>query len=494
MTDRPQIRTHDLTVATQAGWDALLAANVETDASDFVFRHGDRPCRFERDDAGNLVPVVLNPDRMRHRLSLVAEWFGQGAQPHPLPGAPVTVVKNVLATPDPPLPVVTRLVEVPVLDGRGRVHDRPGYSETHRVFYQPADALKVPRVPGRPTKRDVRRARELLADQLFGDFPFAGEAERAHAVCMVLQPFVRDLISGPTPLYLVEAPTPGTGKGLLVKAACWPALGREVAPMAEAGNEDEWRKRITSTLRRSPVAILIDNLQDRLDSAALAAALTTTHWEDRILGLSENCTLPNRALWAATGNNPALSGEMTRRSIRVRLDAKSEHPEDRTDFRHPDLMAWASANRGELVWAALTLGRAWVVAGRPGGSVRSLGGFESWAAVMSGILEVAGIPKFLGNLENLRAHAGSENHDMHDVLSRLLVHFGERPFKTNEIPDHLAPALGVTARASGWERRLGHQLAKHRDRVYGDLALRQGPYRGGSATWLVEDVGDGQVV
>src|SRR5205823_70439 len=107
------------------------------------------------------------------------------------------------------------------------------------------------------------------------------EAERAHALALFLQPFVRDLIDGPTPLYRIEAPTPATGKGKLVHAACWAATGAPVPAMTEGRDEDEWRKRITAVLIKSPVAVLIDNIREPLDSAALSAALTSEYWTDR---------------------------------------------------------------------------------------------------------------------------------------------------------------------------------------------------------------------
>ena len=58
---------------------------------------------------------------------------------------------------------------------------------------------------------------------------------------------------------------------------------------------------------------------------------------------------PNYALWLATGNNPDLSSEMTRRTISIRMDAKQERPEERTDFQHPDLLGWVQANRLRIV-------------------------------------------------------------------------------------------------------------------------------------------------
>jgi putative DNA primase/helicase len=162
-------------------------------------------------------------------------------------------------------------------------------------------------------------------------------ASKAHALAAMLLPFVRDLIVGPTPLHLLEAPTPGTGKGLLADVICIPATGRGATVMAEGQNDEEWRKRITASLIKGPVFILLDNLRRRLTSGSLAAALTSVTWEDRRLGVSEIITAPNRAVWLATGNNVALSDEIARRTVLIRLDAKIDMPWKRTVFRHSDL-------------------------------------------------------------------------------------------------------------------------------------------------------------
>ncbi len=65
------------------------------------------------------------------------------------------------------------------------------------------------------------------------------------------------------------------------------------------------------------------------------------------------------------------------------------------------------ANRGRLVAACLTLCQAWIVAGRPSGG-RSIGSYEIWAQTLGGVLEVAGVDGFLGNLDEMMAASDSE--------------------------------------------------------------------------------------
>jgi hypothetical protein len=42
--------------------------------------------------------------------------------------------------------------------------------------------------------------------------------------------------------------------------------------MTEGGDQGEWRKRITAALVKAPVAVVIDNVRERLDSSNLSAA------------------------------------------------------------------------------------------------------------------------------------------------------------------------------------------------------------------------------
>ena len=64
----------------------------------------------------------------------------------------------------------------------------------------------------------------------------------------------------------------------------------------------------------------------------------------------------------ATGNT-RCSEEISRRSVRIRLDAGQERPQMRPGFRHADIRAWTSLHRGEPIAAPLSLAGAWRAAG-----------------------------------------------------------------------------------------------------------------------------------
>jgi hypothetical protein len=292
-----------------------------------MFRVGSVPSRLETDDEGSPVIRALTVERLRQEMSVRACWYkGVGVDDlvarlfgHS-PGSdawnelhkknsnarpPRDVVQNMLAMPDISLPVLERIVEAPVFGPDGNVETRPGYHGSSRTFYA-GRGLELAPVSVDPSPNEVARAVDVLGE-LLNDFPFSSEADRRVADAAMLGPFARGLIDGATPLHLFEAPTPGTGKGLLADVVAIPSTGRRAATITEARGEEEWRKRITAILRNGRAITLIDNVQARLDSAALSAAITSPLWTDRLLGGNDIVSYPVKTTWIATGNNWSLS-------------------------------------------------------------------------------------------------------------------------------------------------------------------------------------------
>jgi hypothetical protein len=178
----------------------------------------------------------------------------------------------------------------------------------------------------------------------------------------------------------------------------------------------------------------------------------------------------NRALWLATANNPSLSMELTRRTVPVRLDPMVSEPWLREEFRHPKLATWARKNRADLVRSLLVLGRTWVVAGSPQGS-RTLGSFESWAGVLGGILEVAGIPGFLGNLKQHYEGADAEGEAWRELCAAWWEAFQDKPVRPSELGDlcrkhNLIPAVRGAGTTRSQDTNLGMALLHQRSRVF----------------------------
>ena len=283
------------------------------------------------------------------------------------------------------------------------------------------------------------------------------------------------MIDGPTPLYLIESPTPGTGKSLLAKVVCQATTGSEAAAMTVGRDEEEIRKRITSVLSCSQPVILLDNLRHGLHSSELAAALTAKVWSDRLLGGSTMVSLPNRATWMATGNNTDLSLEIARRCVRVRLDTGAERPWSGRHFRHANLPAWVRQSRAALLRAMVVLVKAWLAAGRPAGA-RSLGSYESWASVVGGILECVGITGFLDNVGALYEAADGETGEWRAFVAAWMRACGDswtRVGRLVELADEGDLLGGVLGKESTRSKqvRLGKALAQLRDRVFDGMQV-----------------------
>jgi len=470
----------DLAAHSEAAWNALLAAN---EPPNMLFLMGGRIAQIlERDDTGPRAEV-LDADRLNYHVARVTRWYRtspKGDRVYRYP--PAQVARDMLASPAPPLPVLRRVVEVPVLTATGIV--RPDYNPDSGVYYVPS--IDIPPIPDTPSPEQVAEARGLLL-AMIEEFPFIGDAERANACAMLIEPFVRDMLDK-TPLYLINKPTIGTGASLLASLPGALLLGNAAGIMTEGGDEDEWRKRVTSIVLSGKPIIVLDNLRRRLDSAALSGALTTGMWSDRILGASRIIECPVRCTWIATGNNPDISQEIMRRVVRIRLDAKIEQPWMRA-FKRADLSGWVRENRTRLIAAILTLIQAW----RADGSrrwVKRRMGFDAYTQIVGGILAISGISGFIENQLEFYAKSDPEGEEFKAFLRLWWERYGDTPQLASALIE-FAVNLVIDSKAGekGSRKRLGKLLANRLGTVYTwgnelTLELRDaGRDRSGTILW-----------
>lgn len=315
-------------------------------------------------------------------------------------GAPTDVVAAIRSAGDTtPLPKVDRVSYTPFFAADGTLQSTPGYHAGARTLYISTTGVTVPPIPNKPTLDDTEAAKTLLMDELFGDFPFATKADKANLIALNLAPYVQAMIEGPRPLYGIDASTPGTGKGLLLALSTGHTTGNHYKVTPAPDRKEEWAKSLVAMLREGVVTAAFDNVNHKVDSGALASAITA--WptcSSRIMGVSENVDMPAPAAWALAGNNLTFSDENARRVVHVRLDAQMERPEERTGFRHPNILRWAKDNQGRIIAACLTLIQSWVAAGQPDAPATPVfGTFEEWTRVLAGILHYVGIDGFLTN-------------------------------------------------------------------------------------------------
>jgi hypothetical protein len=397
------------------------------------------------------------------------------------------IVRDILALPaydEEGFPILEAIVEAPRYMPNGELILTAGYHAPGRLLYAPAADLIGLTIPKAPGDDHVNAAKQLLLDELLVDFPFADAASRANALALMLLPFAREMIEGPTPNHHVTASTEGTGKGLCATACSFPALGREIDLTPQKEDEAEWRKALTSAFMSGASHLLIDNMYNPLgwegmplavDSGTLAMAWTARHWRDRILGGNKEARVKIRTIFVSTGNNVTFSRELERRIVPIELLASIENPSLRTGFRHDPLLDWARENRRALVEACLTLCQRWIVAGMPPGN-STMGSYESYARTMGGILAACGVSGFLAN-RSRRAVGLSQSDRWSALITEWRRIHGVKLVSTAQLweliraDDALAErfheVIGEST-VNSQKTRLGRGLEAQAKRVFGD--------------------------
>lgn len=468
-----------------------------------IFRRSGMLTRINIDEKG--IPYIenLNESAFRGCLARACSFFRDGIKNEPIPiSPPLDVVRDCLSLGDWAFPALLGITETPVMRPDGTVMTQPGYDEITNLYYYPSAKLTVPSVPDIPTADDIERATELLLEPI-ADFPFDSDASLANALATMLTPILRPMIDGPVPLALFDKPQQGTGASLLAEIISVLATGRAAAMMTAQKDDEGWRKAITSLLLKGQLVVTIDNVEYDLWAPSLAATLTATTYQDRILGHSEIVQLPNRTTWLATGNNIRLRGDLPRRCIWVRMDARVARPwlRDRNEFKHPQLIEWVSQNRGAILAAILTIARAWVVANKPKpDGVPALGGYEPYCQLIGGVLAFVGIKGFLGNLSAMYDIADTDTPQWEGFLEAWREFVGENPVTVSEVigllnqneefkaslPDSL---VGKDSR--DYSRRLGNALSKKNGIRYTNnlMVEKTGIKKHHAITWRVGSYG-----
>jgi hypothetical protein len=472
--------------------DQALASMIQANTPPAVFVRAGSVSRVMRDE--NSVPKIETFDRvrMRCRLSEVANFFtlrkGEGGCYEQVgTNPPLSLAENVLAQTTWNLPPLAGIARAPILRHDGTICTQPGYDPPSRLMYCPDPDLKLTPIPEYPDSNEVQACVDILLD-VISDFPFADEPSQANALAILFSLLMRPVITGHVPLAIVDAPMQGTGKTLLVTALGTIAVGNvssESIPSKE--NDDEWRKKITSILLAASPFVLLDNIPDNttIDSPSLAAALTTEEWSDRLLGRNNAIRLPSRVVWAATGNNLRVAGDIPRRSYSIRLDANAERPWERTGFKIKGLERHIRAKRGDLLSAALTVVRAWYTNGKPKADVPTLGSFDEWAEKVGSVLAFAGIDGFLGNLEQTQVVQDEDTQQWTAFFDAWWEEFNSQPVivdylcqrlieddvhgahTARALPDALLVHLDVHGvRAGALRRSLGRHLSRLAGRIF----------------------------
>ncbi len=487
---------HEMTEA------ALTVVNRWNSPTPELFARSACLVRAGLDEKQSLYIQEVDVNGLTGILDRLIVWYrvlkgGDERPAHP----PREVVRDILSLPAAAwrVPHLAGVTGTPVFHQDGTIHATPGYDEETGLYYYPAAGFTMPPVPEVPTREDVAAALETIGE-VFADFPFCRPADRANAIGALFTAVLRPGIDGPVPLYLTDKPQAGSGAGLLQRVIGWIAEGREPALKTMPADQD-MRKEIFAGLRNGTRIQILDNLEDRLSSPELAAALTAVEMTGRILGLTEERTYAVRTFWMANGNNVTVGGDLARRTFKSRVDPQDPMPWQRSGFRHPDLIRWVQQARDGILAAVFTVARAWILAGRPVPVlVPRVGSFEAWRDMIGGILESAGVQDFLANANEVYLQGDEDQQQWENFLQALWNLYGCNPFATGSVasrmtypegaalldamPDDLAEAYHTKNKT--FSKALGQAFKRVDGRHFpGGWCLRQGKLTRGIRQWAI---------
>jgi len=440
----------------------------------------------------------LNPQSLMHALDGVSAWMRFDKR------------GNTWTQVDPPnhicnlmvkmarferLPVLNGIARQPHLRSDGSLCQAPGYDVAtglYGVFN--ADEFSVPELPSRDQAEEALAA---LSD-LLGEFPFASDHDRSAALSAMLTAAVRTSLDL-APMFHVRAPQIASGKSYLCALIGALATPQKGTPVGFPGRDEECTKLLVAQLMRAPGVIEFYNLTDDLRAhKSLCTALTSPRMEGRILGHSKMAQLDTRVLFLSSGNNVGPVADMTRRCLTIHLDPNCESPAERR-FSRPSLLEDVGRGRGRYVSAALTVIRAWIVAGCPESACPSVATYSGWSAWCRQSLLWLGLPDPANALfEAMKADP--ERELLGRVLGGWYTQIGDSPIQLRAVVSRLAVGLkdaedfrdallevaGDRDRVN--TRRLGRWAARNSGRIVDGHRLVRAPKTRNVESWRVESV------
>lgn len=427
------------------------------------------------------------------KLTGLAHWMKwDGRRQDYVPtDCPERVAKMLLARrADRQISILRKVASTPVLRRDYSIVQTPGYDKTSELFLDIVEG-EFAEIPVAPT-RDQGLAALAKVKFLIKDFPFVSGTDTAAALAAIVTALVRPAL--PTaPLFAFKAPKMGSGKSLLADVVALVATGELAPTVSGEANEEELRKRFSAILLEGAPLICIDNIDRPFFSTSLCTILTQGKWKDRVLGSTATFEAPTETLWLATGNNLTFKRDLATRVIPCKIDAETEHPEERSF--EVDLREYIPAHRAELVVAGLTFLRAYIAAGMPPQEVREFGRFEKWSRLIRFALIWVGEADPCGGRRELE-EADPERELIVELLAAWESVLGTDPIAAADVlgradaegGERLANALRAVLAADELSKAsvsLGRWLQRHAAQIEGGRYVKYARKLQGTRLWQV---------
>ncbi len=473
-----RLRVDQLHIAATKGEKALLDSDLQ------IFQRGGtlvRPIVADVEAAeGRRTKTAqllkIDPAYMRDILRREAVWRRWDGRSKRVVAAdvPEEVALSILARQGEwTFPRIAGVTSCPTMRPDGSIFHEPGFDAVTGLLLMAPPPM--PPIINDPSFDDAAAALALLKG-LLSEFPFVGGVDRAVALSALITPIVRGAFQV-APMHCASAPTAGSGKSFLFDLAAAISTGQRMPVMSAGASEDELEKRLGAALLMGQPLISLDNVNGALRGVVLCQAIERPLVEIRILGRSERVSIEARGTSIyCNGNNIILHGDLNCRTITTNLDPNEDRPELR-EFKD-DPFGRVLADRGNFIAAALTLCRAYIVAGQPG-KAKPLASFGGWSGVVRSALIWLGEADPVASIDAMQG-SDPDRVELIEMLDAWKRDLGVGHTKRRTLADVVAiveefpsgaPVLGAAIQshiAGGRERidanKLGNWLRKHQNR------------------------------
>ena len=318
------------------------------------------------------------------------------------------------------------IARVPHMRDDGSVRTEIGYDPQTGIFVDRAPKLAIPQSP---TLNDARAALQRVLKPFehytFEDRENGPRQVFAANLTALERPYMRT-----APAFAVNGVQSGTGKGQLCRATGYLALGTTPPFMAWGHDDDEFTKRFDTMLLVSPAMLVIDNCNNRLlRGDTLEMSISEGQATIRMFTKLEARTVQNRTFIMPNGNNIQISGDMSRRSMRIGILPRSASPERDTFPFTPE--NYVIEHRVSLLNDYYTIMRAYRHAGMPRSGLPAVGSFPEWERKVRDLVWWLTSYDLSEEFDKNKKDDPEQQNDA-ALLAALRNYFGEKWFKASE--------------------------------------------------------------
>jgi hypothetical protein len=295
----------------------------------------------------------------------------------------------------PNIDVILGVTQYPYIQPNGNINYIPGYDKFTGYFYQKTCELEP--LNRKITQEMARNSLENLVE-IFCDFPFVSKKDKYVPISAGMSLVARPMLLGHSiPIFACDASVAGSGKSLIFDIIHNILNGCSMpkAQWNSGGDGTEIPKCLSSIAKAGSSSVLFDNVtfDQHFGHPSLDAAVTAQgQVEFRILGVTQIFRCEWTTIVFVNGNNimGGFKNDTIRRTLSFRIESDMERPQERTDFKYPEIIQHVKYNRSRYINDMLTILKGFIQAGCPQLKKFTWGSFQKWAELIPAAIVWAG--------------------------------------------------------------------------------------------------------